>query len=98
MINSLGDSEQGAVVEASAREGSRRRSRRSLETETATNTSPTVAKHLPLDNASLQELLDQLMHHEDAWPFLRPVTKADVSAFVFISNADLWEFILDLIN
>lgn len=79
----IGESEQGAVVEASAREGSRRRSRRSLETETATNTSPTVAKHLPLDNASLQELLDQLMHHEDAWPFLRPVTKADVSAFIF---------------
>uniref|UniRef100_T1I0S2 Bromodomain adjacent to zinc finger domain protein 1A n=1 Tax=Rhodnius prolixus TaxID=13249 RepID=T1I0S2_RHOPR len=33
---------------------------------------------LPLDNAALLEILDDLMHHEDAWPFLRPVTKSEV--------------------
>lgn len=57
----------------------RRRSRRSFETEVTENKSNTARSDLPLDNATLQEILDQLMHHEDAWPFLRPVTRADVS-------------------
>lgn len=86
MFACIGEGEQSASTEVSVREGSRRRSRRSLESEMAANganTSPTIAKHLPLDNAALQELLDQLMHHEDAWPFLRPVTKADVSVVTF---------------
>lgn len=52
---------------------SRRRSRRSYEQ------APPMSNNLPLDNAVLQELLDVVMHHEDAWPFLRPVTKGEVS-------------------
>lgn len=61
---------------------SRRRSRRSLETDIGL--SPSVAKDLPLDNATLQELLEALMHHKDAWPFLRPVTRADVSTQIIL--------------
>ncbi|KAI5746579.1 hypothetical protein M8J77_005112 [Diaphorina citri] len=37
-----------------------------------------VASDLPLDNAVLQEILDELMHDPNAWPFLRPVSKNDV--------------------
>ncbi|XP_026678419.1 bromodomain adjacent to zinc finger domain protein 1A [Diaphorina citri] len=33
-----------------------------------------VASDLPLDNAVLQEILDELMHDPNAWPFLRPVS------------------------
>jgi len=60
----------------------RRRSRRSLEAELMQQNSNTSAsKDLPLDNATLQEILEQLMHHEDAWPFLKPVTKADAEDY-----------------
>ncbi|XP_050543474.1 bromodomain adjacent to zinc finger domain protein 1A-like isoform X2 [Daktulosphaira vitifoliae] len=51
-------------------EKSRRRARHSE------NTTLTTAGDLPLDNALLQLLLNQVMHHPDAWPFLRPVTKS----------------------
>ncbi|KAG8262287.1 Bromodomain adjacent to zinc finger domain protein 1A [Homalodisca vitripennis] len=61
-------------------DGSRRRSRRSLEAELVVTTN-SAAKDLPLDNATLQEILDQMMHHEAAWPFLRPVTRADVEDY-----------------
>uniref|UniRef100_A0A8D8PWH5 Bromodomain adjacent to zinc finger domain protein 1A n=1 Tax=Cacopsylla melanoneura TaxID=428564 RepID=A0A8D8PWH5_9HEMI len=37
-----------------------------------------VASDLPLDNAVLQEILEELMHDQNAWPFLRPVSKGDV--------------------
>lgn len=71
-----GDTEDKEEKESTSELQTRRRSRRSLETDT--KLSPSVAKDLPLDNATLQEVLDVLMHHKDAWPFLRPVTKADV--------------------
>ncbi|XP_014255496.1 bromodomain adjacent to zinc finger domain protein 1A isoform X2 [Cimex lectularius] len=48
-----------------------RRSRRYLE-------SVKKSRDLPLDNAALQEILNTLMHQEEAWPFLRPVTKVEV--------------------
>ncbi|CAH0385775.1 unnamed protein product [Bemisia tabaci] len=57
---------------------SRRRSRRSYEQ------APPMSNNLPLDNAVLQELLDVVMHHEDAWPFLRPVTKGEVPDYHLI--------------
>lgn len=34
---------------------------------------------LPLHNAVLQELLADVMKHKDAWPFIRPVQKTEVS-------------------
>lgn len=75
-----GDSDNGSSNGGEKREGSLRRSRRSLEAELAVaREQAAVSKDLPLDNAALQEILDQIMHHEDSWPFLRPVTKADVS-------------------
>jgi hypothetical protein len=46
----------------------RRSGRRSLE----------VDLDLPLNNAVLQDLLSDVMHHKDAWPFLRPVPRAQV--------------------
>ncbi|XP_076268228.1 ATP-dependent chromatin assembly factor large subunit isoform X2 [Rhynchophorus ferrugineus] len=33
---------------------------------------------LPLHNAALQELLSDVMKHEDAWPFIRPVQQKEV--------------------
>ncbi|XP_050421554.1 bromodomain adjacent to zinc finger domain protein 1A isoform X2 [Adelges cooleyi] len=51
-------------------EKSRRRARHSE------NTVLTTSGDLPLDNALLQLLLNQVMHHPEAWPFLRPVTKS----------------------
>ncbi|XP_075223802.1 ATP-dependent chromatin assembly factor large subunit isoform X2 [Lycorma delicatula] len=56
---------------------SRRRSRRSMESSSDAMTT-TSSRDLPLDNAALQEILDIVMHHKDAWPFLRPVTKSEV--------------------
>lgn len=46
----------------------RRSGRRSLE----------VDLDLPLNNAVLQDLLTDIMHHKDSWPFLRPVPRAQV--------------------
>lgn len=37
---------------------------------------------LPLHNAALQELLADIMKHEAAWPFLRPVHQKEVSTFI----------------
>ncbi|XP_054736256.1 bromodomain adjacent to zinc finger domain protein 1A [Anastrepha obliqua] len=34
--------------------------------------------HLPLNSAALYQLLDDVMKHEDAWPFTRPVSQAEV--------------------
>lgn len=51
-------------------EKSRRRGRHTEQTIL------TTSGDLPLDNALLQLLLNQVMHHPDAWPFLRPVTKS----------------------
>lgn len=34
---------------------------------------------LPLHNAALHQLLTDVMKHEDAWPFIRPVQKNEVS-------------------
>lgn len=34
--------------------------------------------HLPLNSAALYQLLDDVMKHEDAWPFTRPVSHAEV--------------------
>ncbi|XP_034233074.1 bromodomain adjacent to zinc finger domain protein 1A isoform X2 [Thrips palmi] len=48
---------------------SRRRSRRSLDVDT---------DDLPLDNAALQELLEEIIRHKDAWAFTRPVLKSEV--------------------
>lgn len=33
---------------------------------------------LKLDTIALYDLLDQVMKHEDAWPFLRPVSQSEV--------------------
>lgn len=33
---------------------------------------------LPLHNAALHQLLLEVMRHEDAWPFIRPVQKQEV--------------------
>lgn len=48
---------------------SRRRSRRSLDVD---------GDDLPLDNAALQELLEEVIRHKDAWAFTRPVLKSEV--------------------
>ncbi|XP_052121345.1 bromodomain adjacent to zinc finger domain protein 1A isoform X2 [Frankliniella occidentalis] len=48
---------------------SRRRSRRSLDVND---------DDLPLDNAALQELLEDIIRHKDAWAFIRPVQKSEV--------------------
>ncbi|KAF6198760.1 hypothetical protein GE061_006782, partial [Apolygus lucorum] len=70
--------ENGEVDENEFRdEKSSRRSRRSLETTKK-------QRELPLDNAALQEILEVLMHHKDAWPFLRPVTKSEVPDYHLI--------------
>ena len=61
-----GDDEKSDV-----RESSRRRSRRSYEMQEQ-------GPDLPLDNAAWQEILEQVMRHKDAWPFIRPVTKSEV--------------------
>ncbi|BET01786.1 ATP-dependent chromatin assembly factor large subunit [Nesidiocoris tenuis] len=42
------------------------------------------SRDLPLDNAALLEILDNLMHHKDAWPFLRPVSKSEVPDYHMI--------------
>jgi len=34
---------------------------------------------LPLDNAALQELLEEIMRHPDSWAFTRPVIKSEAS-------------------
>lgn len=34
---------------------------------------------LPLHNATLQELLSDVMKHKDSWPFIRPVQKIEVN-------------------
>ncbi|PSN58246.1 hypothetical protein C0J52_00127 [Blattella germanica] len=52
----------------------RRSGRRSLE----------VDLDLPLNNAVLQDLLTDVMHHKDAWPFLRPVPRAQVPDYHLI--------------
>lgn len=42
---------------------------------------------LPLHNAALQELLSDVMKHEDAWPFIRPVQQKEVPDYYeVISN------------
>ncbi|KAL1122831.1 hypothetical protein AAG570_003157, partial [Ranatra chinensis] len=61
------------------RESSRRRTRTRRTQEFSDN-----PQDLPLDNAALQEILDEIMHHKDAWPFLRPVTKAEVPDYHLI--------------
>ncbi|CAH1959185.1 unnamed protein product [Acanthoscelides obtectus] len=35
-------------------------------------------RYLPLHNAALQELLSDVIKHDDAWPFLKPVQKSEV--------------------
>ena len=50
----------------------RRSGRRSLE----------VDLDLPLNNAVLQDLLADVMHHKDSWPFLRPVPRAQVNPYL----------------
>ncbi|PNF34918.1 hypothetical protein B7P43_G01418 [Cryptotermes secundus] len=52
----------------------RRSGRRSLE----------VDLDLPLNNAVLQDLLTDIMHHKDSWPFLRPVPRAQVPDYHLI--------------
>ncbi|XP_069695785.1 bromodomain adjacent to zinc finger domain protein 1A-like isoform X2 [Periplaneta americana] len=52
----------------------RRSGRRSLE----------VDLDLPLNNAVLQDLLTDVMHHKDSWPFLRPVPRAQVPDYHLI--------------
>lgn len=43
-----------------------------------------IDDELPLHNAALQELLTEVMKHEDSWPFTRPVTKSEVrTIFIF---------------
>lgn len=37
-----------------------------------------TADNLPLNNSALYELLEKIMKHENAWPFLRPVSQAEV--------------------
>ncbi|XP_075149070.1 ATP-dependent chromatin assembly factor large subunit [Haematobia irritans] len=37
-----------------------------------------TADNLPLNNSILYELLEKIMKHENAWPFLRPVLKTEV--------------------
>lgn len=37
-----------------------------------------TGEHLPLNSAALYELLDDVMKQEDAWPFTRPVSQAEV--------------------
>lgn len=57
--------------------GTRRSNRRNQE----------IDLDLPLNNAALQDLLKELMHHSDSWPFLRPVHKTEVNylnIFIFI--------------
>ncbi|XP_063221980.1 bromodomain adjacent to zinc finger domain protein 1A isoform X2 [Bacillus rossius redtenbacheri] len=39
---------------------------------------------LPLDNAVLQDFLTELIHHKDAWPFLKPVLKAQAPDYHLI--------------
>nr|CAD7457702.1 unnamed protein product [Timema tahoe] len=46
--------------------------------------SQVLDQSLPLDNAILQDLLMELIHHKDAWPFLRPVQKAQVPDYHLI--------------
>lgn len=62
--------EAGIGVETVVVNGRRRRTRNSAEFN--------YSNQLPLDNASLQELLNKIMHHEAAWPFLRPVSRYEV--------------------
>uniref|UniRef100_A0A069DXN6 Bromodomain adjacent to zinc finger domain protein 1A n=1 Tax=Panstrongylus megistus TaxID=65343 RepID=A0A069DXN6_9HEMI len=70
----IGDAENNyegiASVRRSGRESASHRRNR--------NSGHHTSRDLPLDNAALLEILDDLMHHEDAWPFLRPVTKSEV--------------------
>lgn len=40
---------------------------------------------LPLHNAALHELLSDVMKHESAWPFLRPVQPKEVIKFCSLS-------------
>nr|CAH7768363.1 unnamed protein product [Callosobruchus chinensis] len=35
-------------------------------------------RYLPLHNAALQELLSDVIKHDDAWPFVKPVQKSEV--------------------
>lgn len=61
----------------------RRSGRRSLE----------VDLDLPLNNAVLQDLLTDIMHHKDSWPFLRPVPRAQVIThfrLFFLAPTSLW--------
>ena len=51
--------------------GTRRSNRRNQE----------IDLDLPLNNAALQDLLKELMHHSDSWPFLRPVHKTEVNVY-----------------
>lgn len=37
-----------------------------------------TADNLPLNNSILYELLEKIMKHENAWPFLRPVSHSEV--------------------
>ncbi|XP_065220955.1 bromodomain adjacent to zinc finger domain protein 1A-like isoform X2 [Planococcus citri] len=60
-------------VETVVVNGRRRRTRNSAEFN--------YSNQLPLDNASLQELLNKVMHHEAAWPFLRPVSRYEAADY-----------------
>lgn len=57
------------ILESTAMEASRRSLRRIADTR----------DDLPLHNATLQELLSDIMKHKDAWAFLRPVMRYEVN-------------------
>jgi hypothetical protein len=62
------DTDTSSVQSDTDLQPTRRSGRRSLE----------VDLDLPLNNAVLQDLLTDIMHHKDSWPFLRPVPRAQV--------------------
>ncbi|XP_073818112.1 ATP-dependent chromatin assembly factor large subunit [Musca autumnalis] len=72
----------------SSRPGSQRNSLANTKTEqdSSSNTKASnsrrsirrTADNLPLNNSILYELLEKIMKHEHAWPFLRPVSQSEV--------------------
>uniref|UniRef100_A0A1I8NLV6 Bromodomain adjacent to zinc finger domain protein 1A n=1 Tax=Stomoxys calcitrans TaxID=35570 RepID=A0A1I8NLV6_STOCA len=69
-----------------SRPSSQRNSLANLKTEQADSSKSSnsrrsirrTADNLPLNNSVLYELLEKIMKHDNAWPFLRPVSQSEV--------------------
>lgn len=82
VVSDIDDSDDDVSVRKSARSSLRRKRDSSPPPAPAGRMSSSrrsrLSSDLLLDHVVVGKLLEEIMKHEDAWPFLRPVVKSEV--------------------